>query len=46
MFREIIAVYSDNKGEPINKLRRKNSEFINVKAGSTNTSTVFKILVQ
>jgi hypothetical protein len=33
LFREIIAVYSENHTKPINTLRGQNAELLNVKVG-------------
>jgi hypothetical protein len=35
LFREIIAVYSENRKKPINILRAQNAELLNVEAGGT-----------
>jgi hypothetical protein len=34
-FHEVIAVYSENRMEPINALRIQNTELLNVEGGDT-----------
>jgi hypothetical protein len=38
LFKEIIAVYSENYTKPINALRGKNAQLLNIKAGGTYTN--------
>jgi hypothetical protein len=40
LFREIIAVYCENRTEHINTLCGRNAEFINVKSGGANSNQI------